>query len=271
MKKRNRTPIALTVAGSDSGGGAGIQADLKTFAALGVHGTSAITCLTAQNPTGVRAIQAARPGIVSDQIEAVFDQLPPAAAKTGMLYSTAIIRVVAACFDRHAGIPLVVDPVMVATSGARLLQPAAIRALLGDLLPRADLVTPNLDEAAILVGAPLESVEDLRGAARAIRDRFGCAVLLKGGHLRGLREAVDIFYDGREEWLLKAPFVRGVSTHGTGCTYSAAVAGYLALGCNLVHAVHLAKEHVSQAIAQSVRVGSHFALNAFWVDGAKTR
>lgn len=253
-------PIALTVAGSDSGGGAGIQADLRTFAALGVHGTTAITCLTAQNPREVRAIQACAPGILRAQIEAVLDQLPPAAAKTGMLFSAPLIRVVVECLAPRRRFPLVVDPVMVASSGARLLQPAAVRALTEQLLPLATLATPNCDEAAVLAGRPLEDIEDLRQAARRIRRDWGCAVLVKGGHLRGLREAIDVYYDGREEWLLRAPFVRGVSTHGTGCTYAAAIAGYLALGCPLLAAVERAKRLITSAIANSRRIGRHQTL-----------
>jgi hydroxymethylpyrimidine/phosphomethylpyrimidine kinase len=263
MPHRERIPIALTIAGSDSGGGAGVQADLKTFAALGVHGTSALTCLTAQNPRGVRGIQAARPDMVRQQVEAVFAELPPAAVKTGMLFSTAIIRAVRQALGHHR-VPLVVDPVMVATSGARLLRDSAVRALVGELFPRATLVTPNLDEAAILVGAPLESVEDLRRAAREIHRRYGCAALVKGGHLRGGCEAADVFFDGRDELLLTAPFVRGLATHGTGCTYSAAITGYLALGCGLAQAVTLAKTHVTATIAQSVRVARRTTLNPFW-------
>jgi len=266
MTRRQSLPVALTIAGSDSGGGAGIQADLLTFAALGVHGASAITCLTAQNPRGVRAIQAARPGIVRQQIEAVFEELPPAAVKTGMLFAAPIIDVVADFFRRRRGPPLVVDPVMVATSGARLLQPSAVRALQERLLPLATLITPNLDEAAILVGRPLRSVEDLRAAAREIRERYGCAVLVKGGHLKGLAEAVDIFYDGRTELLLSAPFIRGVSTHGTGCTYSSAIAAHLARGCRLPAAVERAKHYITQAIARSARVARHSVLGR-WETG----
>jgi hydroxymethylpyrimidine/phosphomethylpyrimidine kinase len=261
MSKRSQLPVALTIAGSDSGGGAGIQADLKTFAALGVHGTSAITCITAQNPAGVRGIQACSVDIVRRQIEAVFDELPPAAVKTGMLYSAPIIRVVAAFFRRHQRVPLVVDPVMVSTSGAQLLKPAAVKALCTELLPLATLVTPNLAEAEILVGEKLTSVTDLRAAARELHRRFGCAALVKGGHLRGLKEAVDIFYDGRQELLLSAPFIRGVSTHGTGCTYSAAIAGQLARGHSLPRAVQCAKEYITQAIAQSRTAAGHSVLN----------
>ena len=264
MSKPPPLPVALTVAGSDSGGGAGIQADLKTFAALGVHGTSAITCITAQNPEGVRGIQACSVRILRQQIEAVFEELPPAAVKTGMLYSAPIICVVAALLRRRQGLPLVVDPVMVSTSGAQLLKPAAVRVLRKELLPLATLVTPNLDEAEILVGAKLTSVTDLRAAARTLYRQFGCAALVKGGHLRGLKEAVDIFYDGRQELLLSAPFIRGVSTHGTGCTYSAAIAGHLARGCTLPRAVQAAKEYITQAIAQSRTAAGHSVLNCFW-------
>lgn len=257
-------PVALTIAGSDSGGGAGIQADLKTFAALDVHGTSVITCLTAQNPRAVLGIQAATPAMVQKQLDAVFAELKPAAVKTGMLFSTAIIRVVTAFFSSGKRPPLIVDPVMISTSGSRLLKPSAIKNIKTDLLPLATVVTPNLDEAALLVNRPLKSIEDLRSTAREIHESYGCAALVKGGHLQHEREAVDIFYDGHEELLLTAPFVRGVSTHGTGCTYSAAITGYLALGCSTSLAVQLAKNYITQAIAQSRRVGAHSVLNSFW-------
>lgn len=264
MNRFRPIPTALTIAGSDSGGGAGIQADLKTFASLGVHGTSAITCITAQNPKGVYGIQACSPEIVRKQLAAVFDELRPAAMKTGMLYSAPIIRTVTDFLSRRKGLPLVVDPVMVSTSGARLLKPAAIRILCAELLPLATLVTPNLDEAEILVKVRLRSVEDLRMAAKGLHQKFGCAALVKGGHLRGLKEAVDIFCDAKEELLLSAPFVRGVSTHGTGCTYSAAVTGYLARGFSLSQAVRRAKEYITQAIVHSQRTGGHDVLNSFW-------
>lgn len=260
MSKRTHLPIALTIAGSDSGGGAGIQADLKTFASLGVHGTSAITCITAQNPKRVLGIQACQPEIVRQQLEAVFAELPPAAVKTGMLYSAEIIRVVSRFFKRRPPTALVVDPVMVSTSGARLLKPSAIELLKRELLPLAEVVMPNLDEAEVLVGEKLRSVEDLRAAARVLQRSFGCAALVKGGHLRGLKQAVDIFYDGRQELLLAAPFLRGVRTHGTGCTYSAAVAGYLARGRSLPQAVRLAKEYITQAIARSQIAAGHSVL-----------
>ena len=194
----------------------------------------------------------------------MFDALPPAAVKTGMLYSAPIIRAVAEFFRRRPRLPLVVDPVMVSTSGAQLLKPAAVKVLRAELLPLAALVTPNLHEAEILVGEKLTSVTDLRAAARELHQRFGCAALVKGGHLRGLKEAVDIFYDGRQELLLSAPFIRGVSTHGTGCTYSAAIAGHLARGCSLPRAVQQAKEYITQAIAQSRTAAGHSVLNCFW-------
>ena len=189
------------------------------------------------------------------------------AVKTGMLYSTEIIRVVARFFKRFRRIPLVVDPVMIATSGARLLNPSAMTTLRKDLLPLASLVTPNLDEAAMLVGRPLRSVEAMRLAARTIHGDFGCAVLVKGGHLRGMQEAVDIFYDGRVELLLTAPFIRGPHCHGTGCTYSAAITAWLARGLDLPGAVSKAKEEITQAIVCSRRAAGHPVLNHLWRHG----
>jgi hydroxymethylpyrimidine/phosphomethylpyrimidine kinase len=262
MSKKSNLPVALTIAGSDSGGGAGIQADLKTFAALGVHGTSAITCITAQNPDRVFGIQACRPEMVRQQIEAVFDGLRPDAVKTGMLFSTEIIRVVAQFF-KHRGELLIVDPVMVSTSGSRLLKPAAIKTMARELLPLALLVTPNLDEAAVLTGEPLKSVEDMRQAARKIRELYGCAALVKGGHLGGMKEAVDIFYDGETELLLAAPFVKGLRTHGTGCTYSAAITAFLAAGVELTTSVVRAKEHITQAIVRSRKAAGYNVLSNF--------
>ena len=259
-------PIALTIAGSDSGGGAGVQADLKTFAALGVHGTSAITCLTAQNPTRVLGVEAASSVIVRQQLEAVFAELRPAAVKTGMLFSAEIISEVADFWRRGKKPSLVVDPVMLATSGARLLEPAAMTAMTDELLPLADLITPNLDETVSLTGCQIVEAEDLRTSARLLAGRFRCAVLIKGGHLADMKEAVDIFYDRRTktELLLRAPYVRGVSTHGTGCTYSAAITAYLARGCGMPEAVTRAKEFITQAIAQSYRTAKHGVLNTTW-------
>jgi len=261
VANRQSIPCALTVAGSDSGGGAGIQADLKTFAALGVHGTSVITCLTAQNPTQVLAAEPASARIIQAQLEASFAELPPGAIKTGMLLSAEIVSTIAAFLARRDGRkPLIVDPVMVATSGAALLQADAVEALRTELLLLAELITPNVPEAEALTGDSIREPEDLRRSARKLHKEFGCAVLLKGDHLAGVNAAIDIFYDGKEELLLSAPFVRGVSTHGTGCTYSAAIAAYRALGKPLAQAVGLAKDYITRAISRSVRVGKHDVL-----------
>jgi hydroxymethylpyrimidine/phosphomethylpyrimidine kinase len=264
MTTRKTLPVALTIAGSDSGGGAGIQADLKTFAALGVHGASAISCLTAQNPKRVLAVEPCSPKMLRQQIEAVFEELNPVAVKTGMLFSAQNISVVAQFFRTpHSALrtpTLIVDPVMVSTSGARLLRPAAEKILREKLLPLAALVTPNLDEAEILTEQKISSPEDLRFAARKIHSRYGCAVLAKGGHLKNSLVAIDVFFDGETELLLSAPFVKGVSTHGTGCTYSAAICAALALGHDLPHAVKIGKNFITAAIANSYRIGKFFAL-----------
>jgi hydroxymethylpyrimidine/phosphomethylpyrimidine kinase len=267
MTKRKILPVALTIAGSDSGGGAGIQADLKTFAALGVHGTSAIACLTAQNPRRVLGIETCSPKMLRQQIEAVFEELAPRAVKTGMLYSAENILTVAGYFRaRHASLAarnLIVDPVFISTSGASLLKPDALKALKQKLLPLAALVTPNLDEAEILAERTIRSPEAMRTAAKKIRSEFGCAVLLKGGHLKGCREAVDVFFDGKTELLLSAPFVKNISTHGTGCTYSAAICAALALGHDLPHAVKIGKNFITRAILESYKIGRHFALKNY--------
>jgi hydroxymethylpyrimidine/phosphomethylpyrimidine kinase len=261
MSKRLTLPCALTIAGSDSGGGAGIQADLKTFAAFGVHGASALTCVTAQNSSRVSAIQPCRPEIVREQIEAVLEGYVPRAVKTGMLYSAAIILAVSESLELAPHLPLILDPVMVASSGRRLLQPSALKALREKLLPRATLITPNLDEAALLTKRALRTVEASRAAAREIHEQFGCAVLVKGGHLPNAREAADIFYDGKTELLLTAPFIKGLRTHGTGCTYSAAITAGLALGLSLPAAVERGKNFITQAIAQSYLVNGHSILH----------
>jgi hydroxymethylpyrimidine/phosphomethylpyrimidine kinase len=265
MAKLKRLPIALTIAGSDSGGGAGIQADLKTFAALGVHGTSVIACLTAQNPERILSVQPSNIRFLRQQLEAVFSELPPAAMKTGMLYSAQIVRAVVNFLrQQQARPPLVVDPVMRSGRGDRLLAGTALQLLKDQLLPLAALVTPNLGEAEILAGFPLRSVEEMRRGARVIVQRYGCPALVKGGHLRNSTEAADILNDDQNEWLLTAPFTIGIRTHGTGCSYSAAITAYLARGHRLAQAVMLAKEYISQAIAQSQLVAGHRVLNHFW-------
>lgn len=258
-----RIPVALTVAGSDSGGGAGIQADLKTFASIGVHGTSAITCITAQNPKGVLGIQPIKAEMVTKQLEAIFAEFQPRAAKTGMLFSTEIIRAVAKFFQAHRSVPLIVDPVMIATSGARLLKPSAIQAMEKELLPLASLVTPNLAEAEVLVGRKISTPKEMQSAAEKIFQLYGCAALVKGGHLRSGTQAIDIFYDGKAELVLRSDFVKGISTHGTGCTFSAAIAARIARGDNLPTAVRSAKNFITRAIRESVRVSRHDVLKNF--------
>jgi len=259
---RKQLPVALTIAGSDSGGGAGVQADLKTFASLGVHGTTAITCITAQNPKKVAGIQPCSPELVRQQIETVVESFRPAAAKTGMLFSQEIIRVVVELARNHR-LPLVVDPVMVSTSGTLLLKRGGLELLRQELLPLATMVTPNLSEAEVLLGKKVQSEEAMSSAARAIYERFGCAALVKGGHLRGLKVAVDIYYDGKQELMLTAPFIRDIRTHGTGCTYSAAITAFIARGQRPARAVQFAKEYVSRTIAGSQRAATHTVLNWF--------
>ena len=254
MSNRKRVPVALTIAGSDSGGGAGVQADLKTFASLGVHGTTVITCITAQNPEMVTGIEPCSVSMVRRQLEAILKGFQPKAAKTGMLYSSAIIEAVAELFHGQR-LALVVDPVMVSTSGARLLKPGALKALTRELVPLATMITPNVPEAEVLLDRTVDSVEGMRSAAREIHERFGCAALVKGGHLWGLKVAADIFYDGREELLLSAPFLRGRRTHGTGCTYSAAITALLARGRRPALAVQHAKDFITRAIQESCKAG----------------
>jgi hydroxymethylpyrimidine/phosphomethylpyrimidine kinase len=252
-------PCAVTIAGSDSGGGAGVQADLKTFAALGVHGASVLTCFTAQNPQRVLGVEPCSKRMLRRQLEAVFDGLRPASAKTGMLNSAASVNVVAG-FLKNRKISLVVDPVMVSTSGAQLLDRAGIQALGEKLLPLACLVMPNLYEAGILAGEVPDSPETMRRVARVLHQRYGCAALVKGGHLRGYKEAIDIYYDGRQELLLSAPYTKGIRTHGTGCTFSAAVTAWLARGLPLPQAVQRGKEYITQAIALSRKAAGHWVL-----------
>ena len=254
MKKRVTMPVALTIAGSDSGGGAGIQADLKTFQALGVFGTSAITAITCQNPNGISAVQPVNPRIVAEQIAQVCKALPVRAAKTGMLYDAKIIRAVAGSMRCR----LVVDPVLVATSGARLLKPEAIRVLQTVLFPVATVVTPNLAEAEVLLGCRIRTVAELRMAARTLAKRFGVAFLVKGGHLAG--DAVDVLCTGNRIYEFDMPHIAGVKTHGTGCVFSAALTAHLALGCELAEAAGRAKLFVTHAIRDAVKIGRYHAL-----------
>lgn len=242
MSGTTRRPVALTIAGSDSGGGAGIQADLLTMTALGAFGTTVITCVTAQNLEGVTSVAALPPAEVEAQLKAVLTGFPVAAAKTGMLFSREIIEVVAARAARPGFPPLVVDPVMVATSGARLLQPDAVEAYVTLLLPRAALATPNLDEAEVLLGRPVRMASEMATAARALYDRLGCPILLKGGHLAGA--PLDLLWDGHDEHCWRGSRIAGVISHGTGCRLSAGIAARLAAGDNLVDACAAARVHL---------------------------
>jgi hydroxymethylpyrimidine/phosphomethylpyrimidine kinase len=256
-------PIALSIAGSDSGGGAGIQADLKTFHAFATFGTTALTAITAQNTRGVTAVHPVPVEVVEAQIRAVAEDLPPQAFKTGMLATAELVRSVARSVERHRLPNLVLDPVMVATSGDRLLDRDAERTILDELLPRAAVVTPNLDEAALLAGMRVADVDAMRRAAEVLFERGAGAVLLKGGHLQG-PELTDILYDGREwrEW--RRPKLETRSTHGTGCTLSAAVAAGLAHGRPLREAVAEALDYVHRAMAAAPGLGSgHGPLNHF--------
>jgi hydroxymethylpyrimidine/phosphomethylpyrimidine kinase len=257
-------PIALSVAGSDSGGGAGIQADLKTFHAFGAFGTTVVTAITAQNTRGVFAIHPVPLGMVSAQFDALREDLPPAGIKSGMLASAQLVETVAAGIRELRGVPYVLDPVMVASSGNRLLEADAESSLILHLLPLATLVTPNLHEAEILTGTEIRTVEQARAAARALVDMGAGAALVKGGHLAG-GEAVDILWTGAEEHMWRRPRVETRNTHGTGCTLSAAAAAALAHGDDLVRAVDRAVQFVAQAIHTAPDLGSgsgplnHFA------------
>ncbi len=261
-------PIVLTIAGSDSSAGAGAQADLKTISVLGGYGLTAITCVVAEVPGKVSAIQPMTPQIVAEQIRLSFEAFPVAAVKTGMLYSRKIIEAALAALDSATGhrspaIPLVIDPVMIATSGDPLLRDDAIALYRERLLPRATVATPNLDEARVLLGTPIPDLAAMRTAGPALVQKYGCAFLLKGGHLKG-HDATDVLFlrDGAVHEFT-SPFVPGVSTHGTGCTTSAAIATGLARGRDLPQAVAEAKQFVSRAIANFLRWGNTDALHHF--------
>jgi hydroxymethylpyrimidine/phosphomethylpyrimidine kinase len=245
---------ALTVAGSDSGGGAGIQADLQAFSYFGVFGTCAITAVTAQNPAAVTDVAPVPPPSVRAQIDAVVAAFAVGAIKTGMLFSAEIIDAVAEALAAHAGIPLVVDPVMVATSGARLLRPDAVESLGRRLLPAASLTTPNLPEAEILLGRDLRDPDGIPSAARDLAREYGVTVLLKGGHTAG-GDAVDVLSDGDSLWELRSPRVSAATTHGTGCSLSAAIAACLACGDAPLEAARRAKAYVLGRLRACRRVG----------------
>lgn len=250
-------PVALTIAGSDSGGGAGIQADLKAFQRFGAFGTSVITAITAQNTRGVTAWTAVEPGLVRAQLDAVATDLRPAALKSGMLADVPVIEAVAEGIRAHALTPYVLDPVMVATSGDPLLAPGAVTAIVAQLFPLATLVTPNLDEAALLLGEPVTTPDAMAAAARRLVHELGAsAALVKGGHLAGGSMVVDVLYDGEREERWARPRLETTSTHGTGCTLSAAITAQLALGSRLRDAVDVALAYVHRAIAQAPGLGA---------------
>ena len=245
--------IALTIAGSDPSGGAGIQADLKTFHQFGVYGEAVITLLTVQNTVGVRRVECIAPELVIEQIEAVLEDLPPAAAKTGALGNRAIVEAVAE-LARKFSFPLVVDPVMISKHGAPLIADDARAALTGSLIPRARLITPNIPEAEALTGITIRNPAEMRRAALRLREMGAAAVLVKGGHLG--RSAVDILLDGEEWHDYPAERIETRHTHGTGCTYSAAITAGLALGLPLEEAVRRAKVFITEAIRTNPGLGA---------------
>jgi hydroxymethylpyrimidine/phosphomethylpyrimidine kinase len=244
---------AMTIAGSDSGGGAGIQADLKTFQALGVYGTSAITAITAQNTLGVRSVHEIPTAMIADQIDAVLEDIGADAAKTGMLSSAEVIAIVADRIRHWRLERLVVDPVMVAKSGDRLLREDAVQALISELLPLALVLTPNLPEAEVLVGRPLQTEEEIRQAAREIVEMGPRSVVMKGGHRQG--DAIDLLFDGHTFHTFTAERFATLNTHGTGCTFSAAIAAGLAGRMDVVEAVGAAKRYVTEAIRHARPLG----------------
>lgn len=284
---RFRYPTALTIAGSDSGGGAGIQADLKTFSALGVYGISALTAVTAQNTKGIRRFEAVHPSLLRDQVEALADDFTIDAVKIGMLPTAQSVQIVAALLDRFPSLPAVLDPVLVSSSGSKLVDDEAIGRMRGMLFPRVSLLTPNAVEAAFLTGRPVCTEEDREAAGRRLLEEGCRAVLVKGGHLEGEKKTDVLFVGGTDSGqsmssrgfgqgvpsrdsgqggfsagagaLLRfeSPVVFTPNTHGTGCTLSSAIAAYLALGCPLAEAVGKAKQYMTQALenGQDVRIG----------------
>ncbi|MEN3370338.1 MAG: hydroxymethylpyrimidine/phosphomethylpyrimidine kinase [Verrucomicrobiota bacterium] len=247
-------PVALTIAGSDSSSGAGVQADLKTFSAFGVYGLTALTCVVAETPGVVSRIDPVSAEMVREQIEILLRSFPVAAIKTGLLFSGEIVSEVAKTLRAHAAktrspVPLVIDPVMVATSGDLLLRADAIETYERDLFPLAALLTPNLGEAARLAGEPIADLPAMRKAGETLTKKYGVPILLKGGHLAG-ENAIDLLFSVGKVLEFSAPFSRGIATHGTGCTYSAGIAAGLSKGLSLEEAVRSAKKFVTATIAQ---------------------
>jgi hydroxymethylpyrimidine/phosphomethylpyrimidine kinase len=248
------TPVALTIAGSDNSGGAGIQADLKTFASFRVYGQTVVTCVVAEVPGKVLSIQPVETGVIRDQLNLSLSHYPVLAIKTGMLYSREIVNLVC---ETYESLPanerpfLVVDPVMIATSGDPLVRLDAIEQYKSRLFPLANLVTPNLDEAAAILGIKLHTLTEMRDAATDLYREYRVPFLLKGGHLKSSKAAVDLLIDGNGLQEFSEPYLRGISTHGTGCTYSAAITANLSLGMPPREAVRVAKTYVTRAIKDS--------------------
>ena len=250
-------PVALTIAGSDSSAGAGIQADLKTFSALGVYGLTAVTCIVAEVPGKVSRIEPVTARMVCEQIEVLLKNFSVGAIKTGLLCSSEIVSAVAQAIEDGGkktarSILFVVDPVMIATSGETLLEPEAVELYKNKLFPLATLITPNLDEAALLLETMIKDRKQMENAAKVLAKKYGASILLKGGHLRG-DNAIDLLFHNGELTEFSAPFVRGVETHGTGCTYSAAITAGLASGSSLEQAIDRAKKFVTESIARHFR------------------
>ena len=244
---------ALTIAGSDCSGGAGIQADLKTMTMNGVYAMSAITALTAQNTTGVRAIQESTPDFLKQQLDAIFEDIYPDAVKIGMVASSELIHVIADRLRHYEAKNIVVDPVMVATSGSALMKNDAVQTLIEELLPISTLVTPNIPEAQVLSGLTIQTKEDMIAAAKQIGDQYQCAVLLKGGH--SINDANDLLYANGELHWFEGKRIDNPNTHGTGCTLSSAIASNLAKGYTLAESVQRAKDYISGALAAMLDLG----------------
>ena len=267
MTTRMKYKCALTIAGSDSVGGAGIQADIKTMSALGVYAASAITAVTVQNTMGVYGIEALQPDIVAGQIRAVMDDIGPVAVKIGMVNDCATIRAIAGALRHYEGITVVIDPVMVSTSGCRLMQEDALQAFRAELLPLASLLTPNVPEAEILAGMAIRSVDDMDRAASAVCREAGCDVLVKGGHIGGDTKTDILYSGGCRAAMFETATVHTRNTHGTGCTLSSAITAMLALGHSMTDAISRAKEYLHQALeaGSDVEIGhGHGPVNHFF-------
>lgn len=266
-----RYPVALTIAGSDSGGGAGIQADIKTFSSLGVFGASAITAITAQNTQGVRGIQAISPEILRGQIEAILEDFIVDAVKIGMLHNKDAVKVVSETLSSFQQTFIILDPVMISTSGSKLLEDDAIRTIIDELFPKATLLTPNIPETEYLSGIKINNEADILLAARKLQEKGCNALLIKGGHIPGVETVDRLFINENNPICLASPTVETFNTHGTGCTLSSAIAAYMALGHSLVEAVRLAKEYMNNALVHGANVcmgKGHGPVNHFFSPSA---